>query len=107
MPSPVPTEEEIQKGLVDLLEHRGFSTYHTRFSLGSDKDFPDVIAVREDGAMVALECKGPRGRLADGQRAWIKRFEYVPGCQFAAVVGPSESSHWIAYDDALSIIAEI
>src|SRR4051812_11654711 len=107
MPRLVPTEEEIQKGLVDILEVRGFSTYHTRFSLASEKDFPDVVAVRRDGAMVVIECKGPRGRLAPGQLEWIRMFAEVLGCEFAAVVGPYKTAEWMAYDDALSILAEL
>ena len=57
------TEALIQKGIVDVLEQFGFSCYHTRFALDSDSGFPDIVAVREDGAIVAVECKGPRGQL--------------------------------------------
>lgn len=106
MPSAIPTEEEIQQGLVDLLQRRGFYTHHTRFSIGSDKHFPDIFAIR-DGGIVAIECKGPRGRVAPGQIERIELFATVPGCLFAAVVGPSQTDLWISYDDALAAIAEI
>jgi hypothetical protein len=96
------TEAAIQKGIVDLLKHLGYATYHTRYSIGSDSGFPDVIGVREDGKLIAVECKGPNGRLRPDQAEWIDRFGHVPGCVLAAIVGGG----WMDYDEALERIRE-
>jgi hypothetical protein len=101
------TEELIQKGIVDCLEVLGFGTYHTRFSIGSDDGFPDVVGLRADGAIVAVECKGPRGRLTDRQLDWIQRFRQNPGCLFAEVVGPETTSAWVGYDEAIARLHEV
>lgn len=99
------TEASIQRGLIEALQWEGFSVYHTRFSLGSDEGFPDILAVDLAGRQVAIECKGPRGRVSPEQRDWIERFRLVPGCVFSEVVGPDERpGEWWGYDDALDII---
>jgi len=103
---PRATEAEIQKGLIDYLGYQGFEVFHTRYSIGSDPGFPDVVAARE-GQIVAIEVKGAKGRLRPMQREWIDLFRSVPGCLFAEVVGPTASSEWIGYDDALARLAEV
>ena len=96
------TEAQIQQGLRDALENLGFSVYSTRFSIRSDPGFPDIVAVRgRDGALVAIECKGPTGKVRPGQAEWIEGFAQVPGCVFAEIVGPVTSERWIGYDVAL------
>jgi hypothetical protein len=100
------TEAAIQKGITDLLKQLGFDTFHNRYAIGSDPGFPDIVGVSDDGMMVAIECKGPKGRLRFGQSRWIDRFDKVPGCIFAEVVGPTVSFQWVLYDEALVVIQE-
>jgi Archaeal holliday junction resolvase (hjc) len=107
MPRLVPTEIEIQKGITDLLAVKGFELiHHEGFSIGSPKGLPDVIAVRPF-AIVFIECKGPRGRVAPEQAHWIATAATIPGCLFAAIVGPETTDRWMGYDDALEQMAEI
>jgi hypothetical protein len=100
------TEAAIQKGLTDFLETVGFLVYHTRYSIGSDPGFPDILAVRDDGTLVAIECKGPKGRIGDAQCEWINRLRSTPGCVFAEVVGPRSAMGWCGYDEALEQLHE-
>lgn len=101
------TEAAIQTGISDLLKRFGFTVYHTRFSLGSDIGFPDVVALDDSGRIVAVECKGPKGRIRPGQTEWLTRFAAVPGCLFAGVVGPNPTPDWWGYDQALEHLKEI
>jgi hypothetical protein len=98
------TEAHIQKGLTDLLHTLGFETFHNRYAIGSDPGFPDIVAVRDDGAMVVVECKGPKGRIRPGQHEWLRRFRAVPGCIFCEIVGPRRAMWYEGYDDALALI---
>jgi Holliday junction resolvase len=101
------TEAEIQKSLIKLLQFKGFDlTYHTRYSLGSDPGFPDIVAARA-GQIVAIECKGARGALRPKQVEWIEMFRTVPGCVMAEVVGPTDGDRWIGYDQALDRIGDL
>jgi hypothetical protein len=101
------TEQDIQRGITDLLKQLGFRTYHTWLSKRSDPGFPDVVAVRRrDGAVVAVECKSKNGRVSQEQAEWIMTFQQVPSCVFASVVGPEDSPVWTGYDRALTLIQE-
>jgi hypothetical protein len=100
------TESDIQRGVIDLLRTLSFVTYHTWLSKHSEPGFPDVFAVDEQGIIVAVECKGPKGRVTEAQRAWIVKLDRVPGCAFSGVVGPSSGPEWLGYDEALFVIAE-
>ena len=100
------TEAQIQRGLTDALRTLGYAVYHTEFAIRSDKGFPDILAVNQFGSIVALEVKGPRGRLRDGQLDWINRFARNGECLLAAVVGPTETEQWISYDQALALLQQ-
>ena len=105
-PRTVMTESDIQRGLTDALRRLGYTCYHTEFAIRSDKGFPDILAVNQFGSIVALEVKGPRGRLRDGQLDWINRFARNGDCLLAAVVGPTETEQWISYDQALALLQQ-
>lgn len=98
------TESAIQRGIRDCLESLGFAVFHTRFALGSDPGFPDLIGVgckpRTTGLLVAVELKGPKGQIRPGQVEWLERFRAVPGCIFAEIVGPRDAVGWWGYDSA-------
>lgn len=104
-------ESDVQKGLKDALRFKGMRVYHTQYSIGSvGIGFPDLIAIRvnESGesVLVAIETKGPNGRMRPYQQDWIDEFNVLPGCVFAGVVGPEPTDNWIGYDDALTYIME-
>ena len=98
------TEKEVQKGIRDCLESLGFACFHNVYALGSDPAWPDLVGVSANGLLAAVETKGPRGRVREGQREWIERFRNVPGCIFAEIVGPTPTDKWWGYDDALRSI---
>lgn len=104
--TPALTEADIQRGLRDALERLGFSCYHTGISIRSDVGYPDLTAIRDDGALVAIEVKGPRGRVGLAQFMWIERFRCVPGCKFSEIVGPTDTDQWIGYETALARLQE-
>lgn len=100
------TEQDIQRGITDLLETLGYICYHTRFAIGSDAGFPDIFACNDAGYIIAVECKGPRGKVRPGQREWIDRIGKSPSCLFAAIVGPSETDNWEGYEEAIWCIRD-
>lgn len=95
--APALTEAAIQHGITSFLKRLGFECFHTRFAIGSDPGFPDLVA----------EFKGPNGRLRPGQLEWIERWRKAKGCLFAEVVGPETTDRWIGYDEALVRLQEI
>jgi len=114
--SPALTEAAIMRGLMDALAAVGFDLrYHTRYSLGSRDGigFPDIVALRLSrdapvAHMVAIETKGPNGRIGPGQRDWIDIFGAVRGCVMAEIVGPTDKpGQWISYDAALRMIGDL
>ena len=100
------TEKAIQRGIRDCLGSLGFVCYHNAYAIGSDSGFPDLVCVSDDGLIAAVECKGPKGSIRAGQAAWIGRFQRVPGCVFAGIVGPTDTDRWHGYDVARAMIQE-
>lgn len=101
------TEAAIQQGITSFLKQLGFECFHTRFAIGSDPGFPDLVACDDDGRFVVAEFKGPNGRIRPGQLEWIERWRKAKGCLFAEVVGPDTTDRWIGYDEALARLQEI
>lgn len=102
---PVP-EADVQRVLTDALSARGWRWVHFRPARTKDgwrtaftgaTGFPDVIAAR-DGRMLALECKGSRGRVTPDQALWLGKLGAVPGVQ-TMIVTPEN------LDEALEVIA--
>lgn len=100
-------EADIQRGITDLLRQLGFLVYHTWISKNSTPGYPDIVAVRSDGKMIAVECKGPRGRVSFEQVIWLDRFGRNRDCLFASAVGPTETEDWVGYDWAIQRIMEV
>lgn len=67
--APRVTEAQFQSALVQYLRLLGFRTYHTKFSIGSDPGFPDVVAVRA-GRCCFIEIKAEGGKVSPAQAAW-------------------------------------
>lgn len=90
------SEAELQRTVTEALGLFGWRWTHFRPArttrgwrtpLSGCEGFPDVVAVRV-GRVVALELKAERGRLSDGQAAWLAEFA-LAGVE-ARVVRPSD-----------------
>lgn len=87
------TEAQFQQQLVQAAQLLGYRCYHTAFSIGSDRGFPDLVLVRD--RIVVLEVKSERGKVRPGQQAWIDAFAAVPGV-VARIVRPSDFDEIVA-----------
>lgn len=94
---PAGPEREFQNTLVSLLEMFGYVTEHTYplltkqgfWRTGSTlKGKPDLIALRPP-RLLAIEVKGPTGRLEPAQRAVLSIYAAVPSAR-AWVVTPTD-----------------
>jgi Holliday junction resolvase len=91
------TEAEYQAQLVQAARLLGYSVYHTTFSIGSDRGFPDLVIVGHN-RLIVLEVKSEKGKVRPGQQEWIDAFASVPGV-VARVVRPSDE------DDVMAILS--
>jgi len=80
------TEAMLQKGLIAAVEALSARAYHTTYSVGSDRGFPDLTCALPDGRKLWFEVKGPNGRLSPAQVAWIEALN--AGDTVAYVVWP-------------------
>jgi hypothetical protein len=67
---PAVTEAELLTAVRAACRQLPVRCYHTRYSVGSEPGFPDLVIVGRGGVLFR-ELKGPRGRLSDAQRAWL------------------------------------
>jgi hypothetical protein len=88
------TEADSQAQLVQAARLLGYSVYHTTFSIGSDRGFPDLILVGHN-RLIVLEVKSEKGKVRCGQQEWIEAFASVPGV-VARVVRPSDLDEVLA-----------
>ena len=95
------TEAELMAAIRQLARLTGWRCYHTRYSLGSDPGFPDLVLVRL-GRMVVAELKGPRGRLTPAQQEWLDALVEVEG----RTGGVVEVHLWTPEDWACGAIEE-
>jgi len=91
-----PTERAFQQTIIDAARVLGWLTYHTFDSRRSAAGFPDLILVRGN-RMLAIEVKGPRGRVSEAQQAWLELLNDVPGVH-ALVAYPDD---WESVECAL------
>ena len=83
------SELEFQAAVTRHAEGNGWRVQSFRKSAAPGKDgtwrglgnpgWPDVIAVREDGVMLALELKSETGRASPEQTEWLALLAAVPG----------------------------
>ena len=71
---PKMTEKQLQASIVRMAKQLGYLCYHTTYSIGSERGFPDLVIVGH-GACWMIECKGPRGRVSEEQEAWIAQLQ--------------------------------
>jgi hypothetical protein len=66
------TEAQLQAAVIECAEWLGWRCYHTTYSIGSDRGYPDLTLVNpRQGRVLWAELKGPRGRLSPAQAAWL------------------------------------
>ena len=66
---PKVTERAFQAALVRYLRLMDWRTYHTKFSIGSDLGFPDLVCVRA-GRCCFIEIKSSIGKVSPAQVEW-------------------------------------
>ena len=88
------TESQLQNAVVGALRQMGYLTYHTRYSLGSNPGFPDVVAIRPPH-VIFIELKRENGAVTVTQREWIRA---AAGCTRvdAFVLRPSGLTNFVA-----------
>lgn len=91
------TEAQMQKGLIAAAKSLGYRCYHTTYSIGSERGFPDLHIVGH-GKQFVFELKGPRGKVSEDQEDWIAAYDDA-GVQ-AFVIWPSN------YDQVLDMLME-
>jgi hypothetical protein len=70
------SEDDLLAFVIDLARQRGWLTYHTRFSRGSDAGFPDLVLLRPPRLVLAeLKRDGKNPTPAQGQ--WLGELEQV------------------------------
>lgn len=60
-----------QRRIIDLARRYGWTSYHTLYSPGSDKGYPDLTLVRPGFDPLWIEVKGPKGKISNEQIAWL------------------------------------
>ena len=95
------SELEFQAAVTRHAEGNGWRVQSFRKSAAPGKDgtwrglgnpgWPDVIAVREDGVMLALELKSETGRASPEQTEWLALLAAVPGVT-ARLARPRDAS---------------
>jgi len=68
------TEADLLLSIRQLARLTGWRCYHTRYSLGSDPGFPDLVLVRL-GRVIFAELKSERGKLTPAQQEWMEELE--------------------------------
>jgi hypothetical protein len=89
-------ERIYQRQIVELATLLGWRHYHTLNSKDSDAGWPDLVLLRPP-RLLAVELKGPRGRLTGEQRSWL---EMLSECAV-------ETHVWRSGTDTLQDIARV
>lgn len=67
-----PSEAQLLAAVRRLARYRGFMTYHTRDSRGSEAGFPDLVMVSaRQRRLLFVELKTATGKTSTAQDAWI------------------------------------
>lgn len=66
------SEDDFQTNVVKLADALGWGPiYHTRFSIGSKRGYPDLHMLRGNRSLFA-ELKSMRGTVPDAQKMWLE-----------------------------------
>lgn len=66
------TEAVWQSHVLGYARSLGWAAYHTRFSVGSDTGWPDLVLCRPP-RLLFVELKSDKGRVSEAQQAWLDR----------------------------------
>ncbi len=75
------TESAWQTQVCRMARQQGFAIYHTRYALGSEPGFPDLVLIRPP-RVVFTELKTDHGRLTDKQRFWADLLLACPSVEY-------------------------
>jgi hypothetical protein len=79
-PLPAQSEESFQAQVEQLAGLMGWKVYHTRYSFGSSKGFPDLVLVRAP-RLIFSELKRDGKQPRPDQAAWLDVLGMVPGVE--------------------------
>jgi hypothetical protein len=65
------TEAELQAAVVKMAGLMGYRSYHTKFSVGSDRGWPDLVLCRPP-RLVVIELKRTGKHPTPAQDAWLE-----------------------------------
>lgn len=68
-------EKDFQRDVIRAAEALGWKVHHEVFSLGTRPGYPDLTLAHPNHGVLWLELKGPKGRIADEQQAWIESLQ--------------------------------
>jgi len=100
------SEKDLQSAVVEVMQWKGWLTYHTHDSRRSNPGFPDLVAVK-GSRVLFVEFKSEKGKMREEQLEWLSKLAkttvevYVvrPSTEAAFledvdVVGSNLSCHW-------------
>jgi hypothetical protein len=64
------TEAQMQAGITKAAKQLGYLVYHTKYSIGSPRGYPDMTIVGH-GRLWFWELKGPNPKIYPEQEVWI------------------------------------
>jgi len=80
-----------QRRIITIARAFRWTCYHTHYSMGSDKGYPDLTLIHPNFAQtIWIEVKGPKGRIHPEQVAWLARINEQPATRLGIVVFPPD-----------------
>jgi hypothetical protein len=67
-----------QRRIIDMAKLYGWRCYHTTYSIGSDKGYPDLTCAHAQYDKLWIEVKGPNGKVAQEQIEWLAALNEGP-----------------------------
>lgn len=66
------TEAQLLAAVRTLAKYRGWMTYHTAYSRGSEAGWPDLVLMHpKQRRTLFVELKSPTGKLSASQELWL------------------------------------
>lgn len=93
--TPRMTEKQLQRAITDAAKLYRWDVYHTTYSIGSDRGYPDLTLVHPEHGVIWCELKTYRGRVSDDQRRWLHRLE------------AAGQRAWLVYPDDLDALLRV
>ena len=71
-------EKEVQDAVIAYLDFKGWMVQRNQQGLGCTPGRPDLQAIKKwfgIGITIYIECKSPKGKLSEAQRAYLEKLE--------------------------------